>query len=96
MSNTQKPDYGEPWFEQTAVINKSVHRLNTDEFNRAVACVNACAGMVDPAAEIQAMRDSIKEAHTIIRVLYMDALDNHKESWERANLWMQKHEHIDQ
>jgi len=27
------------------------------------ACVNACAGMADPAAEIAAMREAIREAH---------------------------------
>jgi hypothetical protein len=36
-------------------------------FSRAVACVNACAGMADPAAEIEAMREAIQEGH--------DALD---------------------
>lgn len=29
---------------------------------RAVACVNACAGMSDPAADIAAMRDALEEA----------------------------------
>lgn len=42
-------------------------------------------------AEIEAMRAAIREAHKIIEVLYMDALDNHKESWPRANEWLQKH-----
>lgn len=41
--------------------------------------------------EIEAMREALREAHKIIEVLYMDALDNHKESWPRANEWMQKH-----
>lgn len=61
MSTT--PEYGEPWHEQTATMNKGVHWLNTEQFNRAVACVNACAGMADPAAEIEAMREAIREAH---------------------------------
>lgn len=29
-------------------------------FSRAVACVNACAGMADPAAEIEVMRAVVK------------------------------------
>ena len=34
--------------------------------NRAVACVNACQGMTDPAAEIAAMREALQEAHTTL------------------------------
>lgn len=37
--------------------------------NRIVACVNACAGMIDPAAEIQAMRTAIKEAYRALEVV---------------------------
>ena len=54
------PDFGEPWHKQTAIMNKGVHWLNTDQFNRAVVCVNACAGMTDPAADIAAMRAKIE------------------------------------
>ena len=35
---------------------------------RIVECVNACAGMQDPAAEIQAMRVAIREAHEAFKV----------------------------
>lgn len=63
MSTTtqQQPasDHGEPWSEQTAAMNNGVHWLNTEQFNRAVVCVNACAGMDDPAKEIAAMREAI-------------------------------------
>ena len=41
--------------------------------------------------ENTAMREAIREAHKIIQVLYMDALDHHKESWPRANEWMEKY-----
>ncbi len=33
---------------------------------RAISCVNACAGMDDPAAEIAAMREAIREAETFL------------------------------
>lgn len=33
---------------------------------RIVACVNACAGMADPAKEIEAMREAIKEGYRIL------------------------------
>ncbi len=31
-------------------------------FSRAIACVNACVGMTDPTAEIESMREAIREA----------------------------------
>lgn len=39
--------------------------------------------------ENAAMREAMKEAYKLIDVLYMDALDNHKESWPRARKWME-------
>ena len=41
-----------------------------------------------------AMREAIQEAHKIIDVLYMDALDHHKESWPRAREWMEQWEEM--
>lgn len=38
--------------------------------NRIVSCVNACAGMADPDAEIQAMRTAIKRAYRALEVVY--------------------------
>ena len=72
MSTT--PDYGEPWgydidYDMALTKNGSVC-----DANRAVACVNACACMADPAAEIQAMREAIREAHRFIR----DIVKNHE------------------
>lgn len=151
--NAPTPDYGEPW--KVGRIDRPMEdRHGHDPLmlhstaSRAVRCVNACAGMADPAAEIanlkmeldascnaehlrqvrdenkvmrdqlyrickegfgnqdtiggeaaddyivrqlSAMREAIREAHKIIQVLYMDALDHHKESWPRANEWMEKY-----
>lgn len=36
---------------------------------RIIACVNACAGMADPAKEIAAMREAIQEAHEALKEL---------------------------
>lgn len=99
---TTAPDYGEPWkFSQgepsiesrddDAVLTGIDYEMDDAKIQRAVSCVNTCAGMVDPVKEITAMREALKEAHKIIQVLYMDALDHHKESWPRANEWMEKH-----
>lgn len=95
-------DYGEPWHTDSArgVMSKTGGVIcypfgfvapERKLADRITACVNACYGMADPAAKIEAMRAAIREAHKIIEVLYMDALDNHKESWPRANEWLQKH-----
>lgn len=37
---------------------------------RIVACVNACAGMDDPAAEISRLRADINSASNALRILY--------------------------
>lgn len=68
MSDTipPPPDYGEPW---SAAFGNAVRYRNGQLTNlewslrdRAIACVNACAGMADPAKEIAAMREAIQEA----------------------------------
>jgi hypothetical protein len=41
-------------------------------FSRAVACVNACAGMADPAAEIEAMREAIREARDVLQLVVLE------------------------
>jgi hypothetical protein len=41
------------------------------------------------AKENAKLRAGLAEAFKIIDVLYMDALDNHKESWPRAREWME-------
>lgn len=62
------PDHGEPWqlttdfaFDITVRGELAASFDKIEHANRAIACVNACAGMADPAAEIQAMRTAIKE-----------------------------------
>lgn len=39
------------------------------KIQRAVACVNACASMRDPAAEIQALRDALESIKSDARDL---------------------------
>jgi len=61
------PDYGEPWEATnlhflTAKGNFSTGVLASLHSKRIAQCVNACQNMTDPAAEIQAMREAIKEA----------------------------------
>lgn len=69
MSDTPTPttpDYGEPL---RAAFGNAVRDRNGQLTNlewslrdRAIACVNACAGMADPAKEIQAMREKLDAA----------------------------------
>jgi hypothetical protein len=40
---------------------------DTEAFKRIVACVNACAGIPDPAAHLAAMREAIREAYYSIK-----------------------------
>lgn len=46
-----------------------------EAFSRIVQCVNACTGMPDPAAQIQAMREVIREAY--------DTFVNLQEYWNQ-------------
>jgi hypothetical protein len=75
------PDFGEPW-KAFGIINiDSAKRQNMAQAicplvrDRIVACVNATAGMADPAREIQAMRDAIQEAHTALNCDALWAFD---------------------
>lgn len=67
MTTTQQPapDYGEPWqlttdfaFDITIRGELAASFDKIEHANRAISCVNACAGMADPAAEIQALADA--------------------------------------
>lgn len=46
--------------------------------------------MAELERENAALRAGLAEAYKVIDVLYMDALDNHKESWPRAREWMEQ------
>ena len=69
--STPSPDYNEPWtpaFRNSArTANGYDHGFRDNFQKRAIACVNACQGMADPATEIQAMRDAIKEAREALK-----------------------------
>ena len=73
------PDFGEPWLFEAGDIFTSKGDLVGDVYSgdgfidecdqrgeRIVATMNACASMRDPAAEIQALRDAVKEAKAFI------------------------------
>ena len=54
----QQPTDNEPWCPQSPphpiAKDKGVYWLNPEQFNRACACVNACAGIEDPEESIPA------------------------------------------
>lgn len=65
-SATITPDYGEPWtmrevFHECPYADRDELPLGDELEHRAriIACVNACAGMADPAAEISAMKGAL-------------------------------------
>lgn len=70
------PDFGEPWQNELGDFeiyprtggDAIAYAEGAKTRDRVIACVNACAGMSDPAAEIQALRDAVKEAHKAIRM----------------------------
>ena len=60
--NKKVPDYGEPWWKSgqytvEPILDREGDAVDEDE--RAIQCVNACAGMTDPAVEIAAMREAV-------------------------------------
>ena len=65
----EKPDYGEPWekYDENGIQSRDefwIADVKTPSIrDRIAACVNACAGMDDPAKEIEAMGEAIKAAH---------------------------------
>lgn len=63
---TPTSDYGEPWkpaFTNCFSLNAGdIRHFECGWRDRAIACVNACAGMAEPAKEIDAMRDQIKNS----------------------------------
>ncbi len=74
-TNTSTPiDYGEPWrycieghpfvvnSRDAIVIGRTDEAMGDMDIHRAIACVNALAGIPDPAAAIQAARDALNAA----------------------------------
>jgi len=78
MSTPNKiaPDFGEPWqlttdfaFDITILGELAASFDKIEHANRAIACVNACAGMAAPAKELQAMREAIGKAAPLVQYL---------------------------
>ena len=61
------PEYGEPWYYDDDLDLALNRNGSAGDERRIVDCVNACQGMTDPAAEIQAMREAIKEARKALK-----------------------------
>ena len=62
-------DYGEPWKESWGDIanrhdDTIVRQSTTEECDRIVACVNACAGIDNPESALAAAREAL---HTGLR-----------------------------
>ena len=82
MNTQTAPDFGEPWQSETGdfeIYSKSEHNATAYAESarirdRIIKCINACVGMQDPAAEIEAMRAAIREAHSVLR----DILHNYE------------------
>lgn len=78
-------DYGEPWrycienhpfvvnSRDELVIEKTDENMGDMDIHRAVACVNACAGIPDPAAAIQAAREALAQCELFVGCTPHDA-----------------------
>jgi hypothetical protein len=99
--NTPAPDYGEPWALDPAdgfwnkVADKDGKTVaGLAATRRAIACVNACAGMADPAAEIASLNDTLESAIELIRrVSTGPATPNDAWEWLKQHN-LDKYEHI--
>jgi hypothetical protein len=71
-------DYGEPWYATVfgqCALDRVGFSTNTPRGTaRAVACVNACQGIDDPAAAIQAAREALDNAQKAFNGVYGDDL----------------------
>ena len=80
------PDFGEPWqpsdtWKDIALNSKGSFASESPAYrDRIIVCVNACAGMADPAREIQAMRDAIQEAATALSEI-LHSYDSEELTW---------------
>lgn len=66
--------YGEPWTWRKPLGSHAGVRIANEQFigdlyhpygKRAIACVNACAGMDDPAEEIARLREALMCARAV-------------------------------
>jgi hypothetical protein len=91
MSDTSKLDYGEPWKIVTAGTAGQYEFIRTrdggtPERARGVVCANACAGMQDPAKEIPALRDQIKNSAINTNVRLFDLVRYMRSELHEAQL----------
>lgn len=70
MSNNTT-DYGEPWEYRkwhglgdiqtdSRMIIRDAHFINAEDRERILACVNACAGLADPAEALRLAREALE------------------------------------
>jgi len=94
--NKTAPDFGEPWQNELGDFeiypstggDATAYAEGARTRDRVIACVNACAGMRDPAAEMQALRDAVKEARRAICDLRLHVSEDCDQS--QANLALAK------
>lgn len=84
--NNTAPDFGEPWQNELGDFeiyprtggDATAYAEGAKTRDRVIACVNACAGMANPAAEIQAMRDERNHlSRDLSSLLAGDCLNGH-------------------
>jgi hypothetical protein len=70
----------EPWskedFQRFAFTDITQRGLQIEDFARSVACVNACAGMDDPAAEIERLKAIESVLPEVLRRVQVSLLED--------------------
>lgn len=85
MNTPEKPDYGEPWkkYDENGIQSRDefwIADVKTPSIrDRIAACVNACAGMDDPAKEIEAAE---REAVTLAKSMHRRHYAESAPQWE--------------
>lgn len=61
-------NFGEPWWVKSGVVfdKEGNQKYTGNDKMRAAACVNACAGMKDPEAEIDALRECAEQLQSFM------------------------------
>ena len=81
MKHTSEPwEFKEDWISKGDEAVALVYGINNSQEHanaaRIVACVNACAGMDDPAAEIERLRAIESDMPEVLRLVKMTMLED--------------------
>lgn len=92
----------EPWNDETHdrsyqttgnIITRILRTMSDEDYDRACACVNACTGLANPAAELTQLREAVKLLGASLRTWKVLDEDAEETAWSVA--WRINQEAID-